>query len=749
MIKFNKELLRKAVDHIPVCELPYSEWISFNKALYNCGFTKEEAKKINSNDDRYEERGIDVRWNGFGKRNNTTPRTLFYLAWRFGNWEMPETKDAGYSWIPKYEKSFAKDYGQGVRVKEVYDYYDEHEVYQYSKIRLEGGRIEKKLIRHAYIDYENDQLINDHQIKHHFLYNLQSLIMAREKKYPIIIVEGEKDVQTLEKLLRGKRYAVTTAGSATDWNSEYASYFRGANVILLPDNDETGRELARRIRRDLRTWAYSIREVTFSRLEHGDVTDYLQKEGGTLESVIAEIKNAEKAYAPWVIYNSKDQKITYNEGLLAECFRKNEHYRIIQNDNDKAVMYLYQNGVYKRANKNAVKDLIREYLETSRTRDSMLNGVFNQIIADGKDHAVEGQQADDSKHLNFKNGLLDLEHDELIPHTPKVFTKYQFDFDYVQKIPLDTDYPKFTRFFSDFCRDRDGKIDKEKAKVIQEVVGNVMCNPRAYKIKKIVCFVSKIGDTGKSTLIAIIRGMFGDVYVVSQPMCKIQVGERFSLGDLSEIKVILCGDNQKAEIRDSTMLKSLSGGDGVTTEQKFVQGKNTLYHGSIVSASNFIPQFTDDQGLHMQERLLIIPCDHHIADADRDVNMLSEMIKNEMPAIFRFFYEGYKRLKANNFVFSECKRIDEFKNTEYRKEIDALFRYVSENYEITKDPAHYISRTVFDSGYNMWLLNSDTRETFSKSGTKERLMQMGVACDDHKNLGTTTGQAYIGIRALK
>ena len=104
-----------------------------------------------------------------------------------------------------------------------------------------------------------------------------------------VIVEGEKDVETLKK---DGIPATTNSGGAKKWRPEFAEYLRGKKVIIIPDNDEVGEEHANLVARDLFGIAASIRIVRCSKLPKGDVTDYYEQEGGTWEKLDALIKAA-------------------------------------------------------------------------------------------------------------------------------------------------------------------------------------------------------------------------------------------------------------------------------------------------------------------------------------------------------------------------------------------------------------------------------------------------------------------------
>ena len=73
-------------------------------------------------------------------------------------------------------------------------------------------------------------------------YRLPELIEAIANGYVIAIVEGEKDADALRGI-----NATTCAGGAGKWRNEYGTYFGGAHVVVIPDNDDVGRDHARQV----------------------------------------------------------------------------------------------------------------------------------------------------------------------------------------------------------------------------------------------------------------------------------------------------------------------------------------------------------------------------------------------------------------------------------------------------------------------------------------------------------------------
>ena len=144
-----------------------------------------------------------------------------------------ETKDILEDYRPLQWKE-RLEFAQGKTIEAIYDYKTAEGRYLYSKVRFEG-----KEIRYITIDRQNDTYKYCKKSDHAVLYNLPSLIRAVKAGYPVYIVEGEKDADTLNKM----GYTATTAGSTSDWRREYAFYFTGAKVIILPDNDKPGMKL--------------------------------------------------------------------------------------------------------------------------------------------------------------------------------------------------------------------------------------------------------------------------------------------------------------------------------------------------------------------------------------------------------------------------------------------------------------------------------------------------------------------------
>jgi putative DNA primase/helicase len=125
------------------------------------------------------------------------------------------------------------------------------------------------------------------------LFRLPELIAAVERGETICICEGEKDVLNLTD---AGCVATTNVFGAGKWEDAYNESLRGANAVLLPDNDKTGRDHMVAVADKLNGVALSVRIVDLAEHwpegepgEKADVSDWLAADGtkAKLEEIVA------------------------------------------------------------------------------------------------------------------------------------------------------------------------------------------------------------------------------------------------------------------------------------------------------------------------------------------------------------------------------------------------------------------------------------------------------------------------------
>jgi Protein of unknown function (DUF3631) len=135
-------------------------------------------------------------------------------------------------------------------------------------------------------------------------YRLPALVEAIKLGQPVLVVEGEKDTDNLHAL---GVVATCNAGGAGKWPKALNEHFRGADVVLVPDNDKAGYDHINVVAKALTGIALRVRVLMLPELpDKGDVSDWLAA-GGTADNLQALTETA----LDWI--NSETQQAADQE----------------------------------------------------------------------------------------------------------------------------------------------------------------------------------------------------------------------------------------------------------------------------------------------------------------------------------------------------------------------------------------------------------------------------------------------------
>ena len=117
-------------------------------------------------------------------------------------------------------------------------------------------------------------------------------VVAADKRLPVFVPEGEKDVDGMLKL---GLVATTNMGGAEAWGkvaAEARQFLAGRHVVALPDNDAPGRTHAEDVCSSLADVAASVRVLELPGLpQKGDVSDWIAA-GGTKDKLLEMARRA-------------------------------------------------------------------------------------------------------------------------------------------------------------------------------------------------------------------------------------------------------------------------------------------------------------------------------------------------------------------------------------------------------------------------------------------------------------------------
>ncbi|MDE5755022.1 MAG: AAA family ATPase [Oscillospiraceae bacterium] len=132
------------------------------------------------------------------------------------------------------------------------------------------------------------------------LYNADTLYCNQDNaECPIIIVEGEKDVETLATM-EILATSLPNGGQSRQWHDLYNDGLQNHDIIILTDNDKTGETYGENVAKNVSRIARSVKIIPTKTIwndcpEKGDISDIVQAIGQdrTLELLLDAIRQAE------------------------------------------------------------------------------------------------------------------------------------------------------------------------------------------------------------------------------------------------------------------------------------------------------------------------------------------------------------------------------------------------------------------------------------------------------------------------
>lgn len=130
------------------------------------------------------------------------------------------------------------------------------------------------------------------------IYRLPQVLAAVQAGQRVFIAEGEKAVHALEA---EGLVATCSPGGAGKWKPEFSTMLAGADVVVLPDNDEPGEAHAAQVMQSLTGTAQRVQCLRLPHLPpKGDVADWFAA-GGTAAELVEHIQSHDAAIVAGVL----------------------------------------------------------------------------------------------------------------------------------------------------------------------------------------------------------------------------------------------------------------------------------------------------------------------------------------------------------------------------------------------------------------------------------------------------------------
>lgn len=525
------------------------------------------------------------------------------------------------------------------------------------------------------------------------LYNLPGIIRAVNNRETVYIVEGEKDSDNLIKLGLA---ATTTFDGATKsrdnhkWRNEYNAALRGADVVLIPDNDDAGIQHMMNIAKELQGVAKSIKIVELQVPHKEDVSYYLE-EGHTLDEllnlvkttsavclppsgknvslltqVLSDVGNAERVialYGSSIRYDFIRDKFFIWNGHFWQMDISNSIYKLAKNTLRRLMAEVDSLDAKEDKVIEDMKSRLKSFAVRSEN-DSRIKAIVNQLKSQSE--IMHNEWDSDLYLLNLSNGTLNLKTGRLENHNKNDYITRIISIDYEEKASC----PDWLEFLN--------KVfvgDEDMMDFVQRSIGYSITGSQEEQ-----CFYMLYGSgaNGKSTFlntIKMITGDYSDTLRASSLMARqYDDGARGDLAKLQAKRFVCASELNEGQYFDESLIKSLTGGETIPVRFLYSEEFSLKPCFKIWLATNEKPRIKGTD-LGIWRRVRLIPFLYTFTDDERDKNFMEKHILPELPGILNWAVQGSLKWLKEGISIPE-KSLAE--TEDYRQEMDVVQRFVDE-----------------------------------------------------------------------
>ena len=550
------------------------------------------------------------------------------------------------------------------QIEGVYNYVDLSGKYAFSRIRLSGKKFLYGILDGERFNYGLGGRKRN-AIPAIYCNGLERLRKAVEAGERIFYVEGEKDVNTLSS----KGFSAVTCGAAGDWVPGCATLFQGADVVILADNDEPGRKLARNVEKDLRDVAKSVRIVTPTpEIEHGDISDFFADH--TIEDLEELLRTQDQPGDGF----SLDRFHLFNEstGKISGVFDY-EIFRYITETQDLFILggtpYIYREGAFRPDFSGAeLKTLIRELIYPEFIKSNTIKRIYDLFVSAAELQVrSEDLNAYPPEWICFRNGFYDPIGKRMIPHDPKYRAINQIPYEFDPEAELTGEaVSEWLKFIVN---------DPDDLEMLLQFSG--LCMTRDTRQQKFL-ILNGTGGSGKSTVIRMIESVIGAENTSNISLN--QLTQRFSAFGLMGKLLNSCADLEVSALEDTSTLKKVLGEDTLSAEAKGKDAISFKSYAKLIFSTNELPIVKAERTNGFYRRLLILNMNNV---PDRRRADFFDQLSGEIEYFIQLSVKALERLYQAGTIIESSGSIEAVKRL--RCDSDTVEAFLSDRAERSPD----------------------------------------------------------------
>jgi len=324
----------------------------------------------------------------------------------------------------------------------------------------------------------------------------------------------------------------------------------------------------------------------------------------------------------------------------------------------------YWNSVPREKIKKFITDYIVKVGPVPHRSANIVNNVFQNL--DNMNFSETFVLDENIQYLNFENGVLKIRRDfkdnqyvqdfSFLDHNKIFGLDYCLDFEYNS----DAKNELWLNFLDDVLPNKDTQ------KTLQQVIGNLLI--QGLKIE-VLPFLYGTGGNGKSVVLEVIKGLFGDDNVSSYNLTSITTNEKVR-ASISDGKLMnLASENDMSNI-NVEVAKAYSSGEDLECRLNYGNPFTTNKYAKFLGNVNKLTLMDGDRTEALRRRQIIIPFRKKIREDKNlklDINIHHKILQNKSGVlnwILTGMYEVFKNEKIfkSDEVVKLLNRYDEDTN---------------------------------------------------------------------------------------
>jgi P4 family phage/plasmid primase-like protien len=262
-----------------------------------------------------------------------------------------------------------------------------------------------------------------------------------------------------------------------------------------------------------------------------------------------------------------------------------------------------------------------------------------------------------------RNGILDLETGKLYKHSPLYGLTYCIGAYYDPNAKSEL-WQKTVREI----------VTEKQERLFWQIVGYCLKPGNPYQLLFIL-----VGDgaNGKSTLLEALRALLGPENTAAIALHEI-VYNRFAAAELAGKLANIYPDLPTTALKDTGVIKALTGGDRIKAERKFRDPFFFMNQAKLIFSANILPE-VDDRSYAFWRRWVIINCPNKFEGDKADRSLLEKLKKpEELSGALNLALMGLRDLESNGF--SITKDAYELRE-EWRRRSNSIYAFVYDELE--------------------------------------------------------------------